>query len=154
MRAKRFDIITPLSGTLESATAAKTQCAVEVSRLRLLAGKYRRQLLYQPAQVVEDQENKKKTTEIRVIMKIEQVRNKWRQINCAQNRNNGKSINTVTVKTVGKTIKLDTQLPLEDAIIANNSSSFTIVYNTPLLNDSQIHDLRCLVDTNVAKKIY
>ena len=49
---------------------------------------------------------------------------------------------------------MDTQDPLEDTIMSNNSKRFTLSYGTPLLDGSQLHtDLGCLADTDAAKKI-
>ena len=151
-KAKKSNIISPLSSTLESATATKQKCATEFERLCPLAGKYRRQFLYKLAKEAEDLVNKKKATEIKGIMKREQVRNKWSQTNCALKKRYEKSIGTVTIESEEKTIILDTQIPLEDAIISNNSKRFTLAYGSPLLHDSQLYtDLSCLVDTDAAK---
>ena len=139
---------------MESATAAKQKCATEFERLRPLAGKYQRQFIYKLAKEVEDLDNTNKSTEIKGIMKREQVRNKWRKINRAHKKLYGKSINTVTIKSESETILLDTQMPLEDAIMSKNSKRFTLAYGSPLLNDSQLHtDLGGFADTDAAKKI-
>ena len=87
-------------------------------------------------------------------MKREQFQDKWRQINRTLKKQYGKSIDTVTIKSEGKTILLDTKIPLEDAIMSNNLKRFTLAYGSPLLDDNQLRtDLGSLADTDAAKKI-
>ena len=153
-KAKTFHIIAPLSTTLESAMAEKQKCAAEFERLRPLAGKYRRAFLNRLVKEAKNEGNDKKAMEIRAIIKREHVKNKWRQINRARQKRYGKSIDKVTIDLDGDTIILDTQEPLEDAIMSNNSKRFTLSYGSPLLDGSQLHkDLGCLADTDAAKQI-
>ena len=88
-------------------------------------------------------------------MKREEVKNKWRQIKRTLMKRYGKSIDKATIESEGETILLDTHIPLEDAIMSNNSKRFTLVYgNSPILDGSKLHtDLGCLADTDVAKII-
>ena len=154
MQRKKFCIIKPLSTTLEAVMTTRHTCAVEFNRLRPLAGKFRGEFSHKLAKKAEDADDKKKITEIRAIIKREQVKNKWRQINRARQKRFGKSIDTVIVEIDGETITLDAQTPLEDAIMSNNSKSFTLSYGSLLLDRSQLHnDLGCLADTDVVKQI-
>ena len=68
-KAKKFDIIAPLSSTLESATAAKQKCAAEFERIRPLAGKYRRQFLNKLVKEAKDQGEKKKQQKYKPLSK-------------------------------------------------------------------------------------
>ena len=99
---------------------------------------------------------KDKATEIKSIIKREEVKRKWNRINRALKKRYRKSIDTVTIESDGATILLDTQIPLEDAIMSNNLKRFTLAYdNSPLLDGSKLHnDLGCLADTDAAKQIY
>ena len=154
-KAKKFGISAPLSSTLSSATAAKKKCADEFERLRPLAGKYRRQFLHKLVCEAKESGNNGKSNEIKSIIKREEVKRKWARINRALQKRYGKSIDTVTIESDGETILLDTQTPLEDAIMSNNSKRFTLAYdNSPLLDGSKLHnDLGCLADTDAAKQI-
>ena len=74
LKAKKFDIIAPLSTTLESAMAVTQKCAAEFERLRPLAGKYRREFLNKLVKEAQDQGNHKKAIKIRAIIKREHVK--------------------------------------------------------------------------------